>query len=273
MQNLNDGSADIFLKTADLLVAEPFGLKNMGLRFGQTSDLISSFLEGPWGYRVVSRTTTDRYLGVSTSYIGAGVSNRFAGGRVETDALLANRVGYSRDADGADAKYKLFGGRVYMKPVPEGGAEGLGIGTYAQIAPDRSPSADNRSLWYGGHVFFETKIVERPFLAGAQIDLRQTKTDGDAVTSRVISLLARGFASERIEIFGRVDLVDFDTDRDEASRLADAARTALIAGLSRAYSNSLRSIVDVEIVSISDDVAGIDPETEIIISARLDAKL
>ncbi|MBD3162735.1 MAG: porin, partial [Candidatus Eisenbacteria bacterium] len=142
MRNLNDGDADIFLKTADLLVSGPFGLPNTQFRFGQTTGLVSDFLQGPWGYRVVSKTTTDRYLGVSTTYLGAGVSNRFADGLVETDLLVANRVPHNRNAGGDGAKYKTIGARVYVEPVREGFAKGVGVGAYAQHAPTRSPSAD-----------------------------------------------------------------------------------------------------------------------------------
>lgn len=287
LQNNNDGTVTNFLKNADIQVAEPFGLKNSKLRFGQTDGMISNFIEKPWGYRIVSKTTTDRYLGVSTAYLGAGLTNKFADGVVETDILVANRAAASRNiSDGGDAKYKTLGGRVFVKPIKEGAAKGLGFGGYAQYAPKHSPSGENSDMWYGGHLFFDAPKV----VAGLQYDSKVAKVSDEDVTAAIISGFARYSATDRIEVFGRVDMVDFDTDNDDVTitsptigDVADKrlAQTVLIAGVSHAYTKTLRSILDVSVRSFNDKLyvqtgnskSEVDLDSEIIVSARLDASL
>ncbi len=290
LQNNNDGTVTNFLKTADIAVREPFGLGSSTLRFGQTEGAVSPFLEKPWGYRIVSKTTTDRYLGLSTTYLGAGLASKLAGGIIETDVLLANRVPANKNiSDGGDAKYKTLAGRVLLRPIQEGVAKGLAFGGYAQYAPKRSPSGENSDLWFGGHAYFDAP----KFVAGVQYDSRVTKVADEDVTSAVISGFARYAVTEKIEIFGRVDAVDFNTDTDDVMITTPTlgnetenqlAQTVLIGGLSHAYSKTLRSIIDVSIRSFSDDLfyhdvsapardVEIDLDSEVIVSARLDASL
>ncbi len=152
MKNLNTGNSTIFVKTADITVHEPFGIKKTSLRFGQTVGSIAPFLEKPWGYRVVSKTTIDRYLGVSTTYLGAGVNSRWLDGILATDLLVANRASFSQDmTEDADSKYKTISGRAYLQPIQEGPAKGLGFGGYGRFAPQMSASSDHNSLSYGRH--------------------------------------------------------------------------------------------------------------------------
>jgi hypothetical protein len=292
LQNSNSGQDEMltFLKKADVLIGEPFGLAGSEIRAGQTDGVVTGIQEKAWGYRVVQKVPTDLFLGVSTTYLGVGWLGTWADGVVETDLLVANRAGYNRDAaSNADPKYKTLGARAYVRPIRSGGAKGLGAGGYVQIAPRRSPSSDNQMLWFGGHAYFEGNRGDLPWTIGLQYDGRTTKVESADVTAAALSAIARVNVSGKIEIFARVDQVDFNTDaedvhlgEDEApSSATAAAQTLFIAGVSHAYTNSLRSILDVSVRSFSDDVfrtsedlvEKIDTDSELIVSVRLDAKL
>ncbi|MDM7915140.1 MAG: hypothetical protein QUU85_07720 [Candidatus Eisenbacteria bacterium] len=189
---------------------------------------------------------------------------------------------------GDEGKYKTAGARAYVRPIREGVAKGWGIGGYAQYAPQVPDAGDNNTVWYGAHSFYEGKKLA----AGVQYDARRRKfallapNDGtDEVTSQVISGLARYAFNEKIEAFARVDLVDYDTDADDLELVSPgfgditdaAAQTVLFAGVSQAYSNSLRSVLDVRYRTLNDDVfvlgEKIDLDNEIVVSLRLDARL
>ena len=298
MENQNRGTSKIFLKMADIVVNEPFKFKNTRLRFGQTEGLISSWLEKPWGYRVVSKTTTDRYLGLSTNYLGAGWTGSWLDGIIETDLLIANREGFSGDVASsglADPKYKTFGARADVCPIKKGIAKGLLVGGYGQIAPQSHPWGDNRTIWFGGHAFLAGEGDK--FTVGGQYDARKTRATSlrngyiYEVPSSVISALARYRLTDRTELFGRVDVVDFDTDKKDVTTGgaaippgvfdAELAQNVIIAGASHAYTNTLRSILDVSVRTFTDDLyrgtgasrTKVDPDNEIIVSARLEANL
>lgn len=285
-QNANTGAIRTFLKTADIQVKDPFGLKDNTLRFGQTDGLADAFLEKFWGYRIVSKVVPDRYFGLSTTWLGAGLNGKWADGMLETDVVLMNHVPYDDDVNTGHAKYKALGGRVYIMPVKEGAAKGLGFGGYAQYAPEEHPSADNNSMWMGGHAFFEGEKV----VAGIQYDSRKDKVGGEDRTGNSISGLVRYKATEKIEAFGRLDMVDPNTDLDEIvipdmdsheDFISQAATMNLNIGVSHSYAKTLRSIVDVSFRQYSDDIfiqtgatkTELDHDNEIIIAARLEAKL
>ncbi len=289
MSNQNDGSIKTFLKAADVTVQDPFGLEGAKLRFGQTEGLISGWLQEPWGYRIVAKTVPDRYLGLGTTYLGAGFLGKWLAGMLETDLLVANRSAYgdSVSGGGADAKYKSFGARAYVRPFREGPAKGFGTGGYVQLTPKKSPWNDNRDLWVGVHAFFE-----RPgMVVGAQYDVRKQRVSrqgepASEKTAAVISALARYMATSRIEVFVRGDVVDFDTDGGRYEVLDSViqgkpAETNLMAGVSRAYSDHLRSVVDLSFRRVTDDLymittsgeTGVSPDDEVVLTVRLDAAL
>ena len=286
-QNLNRSNHPrIFLKNADIAVKDPFGIKRTKLRFGQTDGLISHWYDAAWGYRVVSKSTTDLYYDISTAYLGLGWTGHWLGGILETDLLVANRTGYSTDMStaGGDSKYKSLGARAFLKPIRHGPVQDLGIGGYVQIAPDRSPPSDNRNVWFGGHAFFTAEKV----VLGFQYDgrnHRQATAQGVLDTNAaVVSGIGRYRATDRIELFARGDLVDYDTgssDFHEQPGLQvtySPATARIIVGASHTYSKTLRSILDVQFVTVRDDVydaGGVkkDFDDEIVLYARLDAGL
>lgn len=337
-ENQNDGASRVFLKTAEVVVSDPLGLKASKLRFGQTEGIASVWYEKPWGYRIVSRTVPDRYLGISTTYLCAGLTKSWLGGLVETDLVVANRAPFNQDvASGAanprvwatggtvysvatgtaNPKHKIFGGRAYVTPFREGPAKGFGVGGYAQIAsggPDdlELKSSEKRTLWFGAHAFYMSEKLN----GGVQYDLRARKTptfeiahvDGMPDTtmtlkehsSDVISILGRFYVTDRIELFGRYDIVDYDTDAEglevaarAAERLLAALRPSenvLMLGVSRACTKTLRGVLDLSLRSISEDIYLVSREVspgqapkltrsksgsddEITVSLRLEARL
>ncbi len=289
MGNLNAGTPTAFVKTADIQVADPLGAKGTKLRFGQTEGVVTNLYEKMMGYRIVSKVPTERYLGIGSTYLGAGWAGKWASGMLETDLLVANRVAYANDiAEGgkADPKFKTLSARAYLRPIKEGAAKGLGLGGYAQYAPRAIPSGDNNDLWFGGHAYFEASRGT----FGLAYDTKKTTAAGEDVTAAVITGTGRYGVSDKDALFARVDLVDFDKDRSdvtlaEGAKVSDAidkklAQTVVMAGLAHSYSKTLRSIVDVSARSFQDKLYGpspageeIKPDTEFVITVRLDATL
>lgn len=293
--NLNKGAGtyDAFLKTADIQVADPFGVKGTKLRFGQTDGIVSNWYEKLYGFRISSRMPTDRLLGIGTAYLGAGCTGKWIDGMLDTDVLIANRASYSADmadAGKANPKFKTFVGRAALRPIKDGPAKGFGIGGYAQYAPKATPSADNNELWCGAHAFYESAKVT----GALAYDTRVTKVGGKDVTAGLITAGGRYFLTEKDEFFARLDLVDFDKDNDDVTIAADAKlsdaydkklqQTFVVAGLAHSYSKTLRSVVDVTMRSFQDKLyqgltdpaatpVEIKPDSEVIISLRLDATL
>jgi hypothetical protein len=292
-QNKGSGTYNAFLKTADIQVADPFGVKGTKLRFGQTDGIVSNWYEKLYGFRISSRVPTDRLLGIGTAYLGVGCAGKWLDGMLDTDVLIANRVAYSADmADEgkANPKFKTFVGRAALRPIKEGAAKGFGIGGFAQYAPRTSPSADNNDMWFGGHVFYESAKAT----GAIAYDTKVSKSGGKDVTAALITAGGRYFVTEKDEFFARLDLVDFDKDNEDVTIASDVKQsdafdkklqqTFVVAGMAHSYSKTLRSVVDVTFRSFQDKLyqipqnpenapVEIKPDSEIVISLRLDATL
>lgn len=282
MNNLG-GKLDLWMKRAYVKVKNPLGLDHTHARMGQIGHVFTSEQEQAWGFRSVSAIPADRYLGVSTTWLGLGFGGAVGDGLLDYDLAVTNEKSHRRINE---SKYKTFMGRVTIAPLAgsEGAARGIRFVAFAQWNTENPPAgftpgaADNQNLWFDiAPCYLSERIT-----AGLEFAQKRDKTPRlesgggppekivETKTSQVISGFARADLTERLRGFARFDLVDPNTDAD------DDGFTNLIAGLARSYVKGVRSIVDVEYTDYearrSEDPDAQD-DADLTVSARIEVSL
>jgi len=280
-------SRNLFLKRALVRVAEPFGLENTWVHMGIIPHVMTPVHERAWGMRIVSEVPIDRYLGVSTTWLGLGFGGT-AGGMLDYEFALTNERPYNSDNV---SKYKNLMARAVLSPFTgDETLKGLKLGLWAQgnsnlpEQPDTSgaipnlrpaPSAgDNLNLWYGAFphfvgdryvigLSFDQKSDDYPVIVDGQLDT-------DTRTAQVISAFVEVDPTAKLRLFGRIDRSDPNTDID------DNGLMNVNVGAAYRYLKAVRSIVDVEYTTYDEpETAGgsVELDADVTLSARLEISL
>jgi len=278
------GAARLYLKRAFVRFEEPFGLKTSTLRLGLLSHVIINSYNQLWGYRCISRDGLDRYLGVSNTWVGVGLTGRPIREMLEIDAAVANQLAYNKQAVLLDpqtnttketpsrSKYKTFMGRVTFTPLPgDENLKGLHLSLFAQMnatdppRPDTSyvslppKASDNSNVWY--EVFPHYRAGD--FLAGFQYAVKQSKSTlqknrgapySSKTTSRFVSGVMTCALTPRLGAFLRGDFYDPDTACKAAwtgsgfsPKITGLSTATLMAGVSHLYAKGVQGIIDIEV--------------------------
>lgn len=220
---------------------------NAALIVGQHGAPIVGFLEKQWGFRSVYNVMIDKDLGISSTYLGVGVSGKAANKLVDYAVTIANGNKWrKRESD----KYKALLGRVTLCPVP-----GLAVSGLVKVNADASPSSDYMDTWLGGTVALE----KGKFTVAGDVMLKTDKKGPDAedVKGQGISVYGRVEAIPSVTVFGRLDIVDPNTDTD------DDGYNRIIAGVARTLTKKVKAIVDVNAVTYEESGKDTDLTAEL----------
>jgi hypothetical protein len=280
MNNLA-GASEIFLKRAYLKIRQPFGLGGTALNFGQIPHVFTPLAEDVWGYRIVARVPLDRYLGVSTTWVGAGCEGKVVGGVLDFNASVTNENAYNKLSS---TKYKSLQAMFMLTPAPNGGGlKGLHVAFFAQANPKMPPgtqaAADasrNQNIWWGVLPHFRS---ER-FTIGAEYDQKQNKTAGaSTVTSRYLGgygWVDLSSALPQTKLFARFDRYDPNTD----SQFPDDGSISFMGGFSHSYTKGVRSLLDLEYTQFDKKATKVPPlefpsgqDKDVTLSARMEISL
>ena len=250
------GTLSLFVKKAFLLVKQPFDIKGSMIRAGQFGHPLVEQEVDAWGYRSVSRTAIDRYLGVSSVWAGVEGDIQFLHGALDADGMVANAKAYNAPDDTlstVSSKYKNFMGKLTVTPLPDDPQlKGARLVLYAQYtgkdAPPASaknhwtftgPSAkNNHTLWFGGFPYWKTDR----FTVGAEFLTRDDVTLAQAIKSRYIGGFGSVALTKTDRVFARIDLYDPNID----ANVKNDSYTVVMLGGSHQLVKGVRTILDAE---------------------------
>lgn len=274
-ENLS-GTPRIFLKRAFVRAKSPFGLTGTGFRFGQIAHVYTPVAEDAWGYRIVSKIPVDRYLGISTTWVGAGLDGKVLGDVLDFDAAVTNENAYNRSSG---TKYKSLQGRATITPLPgDEVLKGLHLTGFAQYNAKPQPAgfepgaSDNNNVWFGLLPYFKNDRLS----AGVEFLQRRDKhsvagqgpdeTGVETVTAQYLGGFATIELAPDYRAFLRLDQFDPNTDVDDNGSLT------FIGGLSHTYSKGIRSILDLEYTTF-DEGEGESLDADLTVAARMEISL
>ena len=220
---------------------------------GQHGAPIVGFLEKQWGFRSVYKVLADKDLGISSTYLGVGLKGTAADKKVNYAVTIANGNKWrKRESD----KYKALLGRVTVTPTAELAVSGL-----VKLNTDASPSSDHMDTWFGGSVAYKAK----KFALGGDVILKTDKKgpDADDVKGQGISVYGRVEVKPQVTVFGRLDIVDKNTDLD------DDAYNRIIAGCAHNLTKKVKAIVDLNAVTYEKS----DKDTDLTAEIRMEIGL
>ncbi len=282
------GNLNILLKRAGLRIKEPFGLGGTSMQFGQIGHPMTGHVEGLWGYRVVSRTPVDRYMGISTTWLGVSGAGSLLDKHLEVEGMLANPKAFNQtdanddgDAIPVRSKYVSLMARTTVTPLPSDEVlKGLALTVFGQYAPNDVASGQpadagrNNTTWLG----FFPHYSGNSFRIGLECYRRWHEAASDSAStssSTAITTYAGGFGSlsitEKARVFARLDWVD--PGRSGPGAVNPDPYLVLMAGASRQYNKAVRGILDVEYVRFEDPDHGPSLDSDVIVSARIDVAL
>ncbi len=276
----------VYVKKAFLRVNAPFGARNTAFRVGQIAHVMTPFVEDLWGYRIVSKVPLDRYLGVSTTWLGAAAEGSAAGERLRYDLAVTNQTSYNANVPnpGSPArpgrtKYKTLMGRLSLTPArtATGNVQLSGFAQYAPKSPADSTGLRgaryNYDFWFGGILSargprftaaveaLERRDVGHPAVAGSPSLFRRRVT-----VSRVISGFGWTAVTAADRVFVRLDFLD-------PNRTASADGLFVgMGGLSHTFVKGVRGIADLEAAKFQTP-RGAHLKTDVTLSARVELSL
>lgn len=214
---------------------------------GQHGAPIVGFLEKQWGFRSVYNVMVDKDFGISSTYLGVGLKGKAANKRVVYAVTIANGNKWrKRESD----KYKALLGRVTVIPM-----SGLALSGLVKVNADASPSSDYMDTWLGGTVAFQ----KEKFTVAGDVMLKTDKQGPgmEDVKGQGISVYGRVQAMPSVTVFGRLDIVDPNTDTD------NDGYNRIIAGVARNLAKKVKAIVDVNAVTYEESGKDTDLTAEI----------
>lgn len=266
------GALDIFLKKAYLSVKEPLHLDHTNLSFGQMDHVMVPYEEKVWGHRAVSQVPIDSYFGISSALVGVGMDGMVADGKLDWAASISNARPYDKEIK---VKYKTAAARATLAPFSSERGQHAKLAAFAQFDNDEAPTADNFNFSWTVLPYYKTDRFTAAFEYSSRADRKhgtgagrvegtQHEEDRITVTSTVLSAFVTGMVSERVGLYGRLDIYDPDGDTD------DDGSTRIIGGVSHRCAKGLRGLFDVDYTQY-EEPSGVDLDAQITLSARAEA--
>ncbi len=193
---------NVYLKNAKIDWSSPIGK----LTFGLQGMNVFNVQEKTWGYRFIEKSAMDKRKFSSSADMGIGFAQKLAG-KVHVSALYTNGTGYKKSENDSHKKLSaqvLFGEKRVDKN------NGYNIGGVFTYEPYEFDS-----------VMTESKIVMGVFggYAGGSIrtggEFNRHVDNGSEITKQLISLYAIYKVSDKLNVFGRLDMYDPNSDIDK----------------------------------------------------------
>lgn len=235
-----DGSLSYRLKYA--FVAWQPGKSPLTLKLGLNNTPFVDFEERLWDYRMQGTIAMDRNGYLSSSDFGFLVDGNWGSDKVTMSAGVQNGENYNRPpGDGG----KDFVARVSVRAMAtdEGGPTGgLRLTAYAGAG---NPNGGGTRQRYLGLVSYRSKLLTLAAELAATKDSALTDPVTETRKGRVFTTFGvlRVPPSYKVQIIGRLDAVDPNTDED------DDRQTRFIVGIAYQLSPNLRLLADVDHLS------------------------
>lgn len=192
-------------------------LKNAKVDWKTTNGKITIGLQGmnifgvqekTWGYRFIEKSAMDRKKFSSSADMGIGYSNTF-GNNIHISALYTNGAGYKKSENDSHKKISFLG---MMGPKKLSSKDGFNIGAVFSYEPYDfdSVTVENKTVKgiFGG--FSGNKIR-------LGVEVNSFNDVGIDLSKQLISSYAVYKVSDKLNIFGRYDMFDPDTNTDDDS--------------------------------------------------------
>ncbi|MBC8366499.1 hypothetical protein H8E52_03740 [bacterium] len=170
------------------------------LVFGLHSPMSNGWIEQRWHYRSMAKTMSDAQKWTHSSQLGLGLQGKASDGVVEYYFDINNGNGYKNPVakDGMG-----FSGRLAFQPVPGFYLSGL--------FDSNTPGGDKTeaNTYFEGLAGYDAGAFE----LYAQYGMF-TNGNADDIKSTGISVFGRAAVKEGINLVGRFDMIDPDTDND-----------------------------------------------------------
>lgn len=222
------------------------------VRGGLQPTPIVDYTDSVWGYRVLGPSPFEIFGGAPSSDLGAGVSGKPLGGRLEYAVLVSNGEGYTKpEQSGREAaRYKDVAGRLTFAPFAgsPGALRGIRLSALAQYGISSETPLDDyvdRTRVYG---LASWEGALGTFGAGGGPTWDHDAREGGGVRLRNgLLLTAFGYVNLPLDLrlVGRYDY--FDPNTDEAARELtnpSGTKTRLIAGLAYRITDKVQVIGD-----------------------------
>lgn len=209
VNNGKENRLEVHLKNALLKWETGYG----DLVFGLQGMNMFNVEEHNWGYRFVEKAPMDLYKYSSSADLGIGYYNTF-NKKINFSALITNGTGFKKSENDDYKKYSVQLMYGDSKIEKDGN---YNIGTSFSIEPfDYVVVTDTTTeitTVFGGFVVYQIKSLR----FGAEYDL--TNNGGSSVSGSIISAFANLSINKQVEIFGRYDFFDPNTDKIDDGRL------------------------------------------------------
>lgn len=206
-----DTKIGVFVKYAYLEYKTP--IDGVKVRAGVAPTPYVGFYDGFWGHRFITKAFTDEYKALSSADIGVHLVGSHADKLIDWQFAAINGEGYGSPEADAGKTGQL---RLTVDPLKDGDSGSLPITGFISYegVPDGDPV-----IVYAGALGYDMKYL----LAWAEY-VGQMQGDASAMG---VSGTVMGKVPDIINVFGRVDRWDGDTETD------DDAEMRIIGGISR----------------------------------------
>ncbi len=231
------GRLAVFIKNAKVDWKTKIGKVVVGLQ-GMNVFKIN---EVNWGYRFLEMSPMDLNKWASSADLGIGYYNTFAD-NINFSVLVTNGSGYKKaEFD----KHKKISANLSYGQTKLTTKDGFNIGGVFTFEPfdfekdSVTKTTETRMVYgvFGGYAGFR-------FRGGAEFD--QRKTGGTHIIEQIISVYANYAVTNMVEVFGRFDLLDPNTDVDKDRR------NLIIGGINITPTEGLSIAPNVRITSYQD---------------------
>ncbi len=210
--------------------------------FGLQSMNIFNIQEHNWGYRFIEKSPMDYYKWSSSADLGFGYKNTFSE-KFHLWAMVTNGPGYKhKETD----KYKKVSVALSYGEQKLTKNDGFNVGLVASMEPYEmaKDTTENKNLIgvFGAYAKSALRV-------GAEFDL--FKDSGKDQTKQILSVFAVYKLKKDLELVGRVDMYDPNTDVDKDGE------TYVIAGLSWTPEKNLNVAPNIRYTTYQ--ASGVDP--------------
>ena len=230
---VNDNKLGVFLKNAKVDWNTGYGTVILGMQ-GMNMFKVQ---EKTWGYRFIAKSAMDQYKFSSSADIAIGYANKFDK-NVSFSAIVSNGTGYKKSEND---KYKKVSTQLVYGNTGLDKKDGYNFGAVASFEPYEYKVGSEEST--------EMKTVFGVFAGLATSGLRigtefdYFNTAGPDLAQMIVSGYANYKLSHALDVFGKVDFFDKNTDVD------DDATTAFIGGLVWNATKGLRIAPNIRVLS------------------------
>ena len=214
-----DAGVGIKLKYAYLDFSNLFPVKDLKLTAGLMKTYFGTIYT--WDYTTIEKDPSDKYKFVSSTDYGVGLSGYFPNGFGTYQAAVYNGEGYKKTGDDLNNDMNFLG-NVRVTPIPGitiGGSFMMKTAKDSEIPDSLGVLIDNPDREEYSQFALMGNFAFGPIKLLAQY-LNQTKsmpneTDSDDVVKTVISFMPTYKLNNKIDLVGRYDIYDPNTDADD----------------------------------------------------------